>query len=284
MSRPSLFAALPVVIKGAGDLGTGVAVRLARAGFPVIVTELAHPLTVRRAVALAQAVFDGETTVEGVTARRCTPAQVPSILAAGDVALLVAPDAAEIAAMRPAAVVDAIMAKMNTGTTRADAPLVIGLGPGFTAGDDCHAVIETNRGHHLGRVIWQGGTEADTGKPGDLPGLPPTISRVLRAPVAGRVTPHFAIGARIAAGAVIATVTGPDGDGPVIAPFDGVLRGLVHPSVEVPAGLKIGDLDPRARPEYCFTVSDKSLAIGGGVLETILDACRQGRLSLSTTR
>jgi xanthine dehydrogenase accessory factor len=144
-------------------------------------------------------------------------------------------------------------------------------------------VVETHRGHDLGRVIWQGPAQADTGVPGALPGLPPTATRVLRAPLAGRVTPHYAIGAAIPAGATIATVTGPEGAAPVIAPFDGVLRGLVHPSVTVPAGLKIGDLDPRARPEYCFTVSDKSLAIGGGVLEAILDACRQGRLALPPT-
>ena len=283
MNTPTFFAGLTVIIKGGGDLATGVAVRLARAGFPLTMTELAYPLTVRRGAALAQAVFDGATTVEGVTARRCAPAAARTVMAAGEVALLVAPEAAELAALRPAVLVDAIMAKHNTGTVRADAALVIGLGPGFSAGDDCHAVVETNRGHHLGRVIWQGPAEDDTGVPGALPGLPPPAPRVLRAPLAGRVTPPLAIRAPVAAGATIATVAGPDGAAPVTAPFDGVLRGLVHPSVTVPAGLKIGDLDPRARPDYCFTVSDKSMAIGGGVLEAILDACRQGRLAVPPT-
>jgi xanthine dehydrogenase accessory factor len=166
--------------------------------------------------------------------------------------------------------VDGIMAKVNTGTRLDDAPLVVGIGPGFYAGQDCHAVIETDRGHDLGRVIRYGSAAPDTGLPGALPGLPPTASRVLRAPQSGHVTPFCAIGDTLDEGALVATVTCPGGDPmPVHAPFRGVVRGLVHPSVVVRAGMKIGDLDPRARREYCFTVSDKSLAIGGGVLEVV---------------
>ena len=163
------------------------------------------------------------------------------------------------------------MAKRNTGTRLDAAPLVIALGPGFTVGVDCHAVVETNRGHNLGRVLWQGSAEPDTGTPGELPGVGKQASRVLRAPAAGHVVGRAAIGEWVEAGAVVATVQTNDGAvSEIVAPFAGVLRGLIHPSVEVWPGLKIGDLDPRADPAYCFTVSDKSLAIGGAVLEAVL--------------
>lgn len=269
ISRPHWEDTL-VLIKGAGDLATGVALRLARGGFPVVMTELPAPLTVRRGAALAQAVFDGLATVEGITAQRAMPDQVVEVLAAGRIPVLIDPAAQARAALQPTVLVDAILAKRNTGTARDHAPLVIGLGPGFVAGEECHAVIETHRGHDLGRVIWRGAAEPDTGQPGTLPGVAPHQSRVLRAPCAGRVRPQAAIGDAVDAGAVIAIVQGEDATRPLVAPFAGVLRGLIHPSVTVPAGMKIGDLDPRARREYCFTVSDKSLAIGGGVLEAIL--------------
>jgi xanthine dehydrogenase accessory factor len=260
-----------VVIKGAGDLATGVALRLHRCGFPVVMTELARPLAVRRTVSFAQAVFDGAAQVEEATARACAPGEVETVLASGAIPVLVTPGAAEIAALRPAVVVDAIMAKHNTGTAAGDAPLVVALGPGFSAGADCHAVIETNRGHNLGRVIRQGGAEPDTGVPGELPGAGARAGRVLRAPAAGCVEARVAIGDRVEAGAIVAHVHTPEGEAvPIRAPFDGILRGIIHPSVELSAGMKIGDVDPRARREFCFTVSDKSLAIGGGVLEAIL--------------
>jgi xanthine dehydrogenase accessory factor len=266
-----------VVIKGAGDLATGVALRLHRCGFAVVMTELARPLAVRRTVSFAQAVFDGETQVEKATARACAPYEVDAVLAAGAIPVLVTPAAAELAALRPTVLVDAIMAKRNTGTAAGDASLVVALGPGFTAGTagtpgaDCHAVIETNRGHNLGRVIWQGSAEPDTGVPGELPGAGARASRVLRAPAAGCVEALAAIGDRVAAGAAVAYLRTAAGDAvPILAPFDGILRGIIHPGVEVSAGTKIGDVDPRARREFCFTVSDKSLAVGGGVLEAIL--------------
>jgi xanthine dehydrogenase accessory factor len=260
-----------IVIKGAGDLATGVALRLHRCGFPVVMTELARPLAVRRTVSFAQAVFDGATQVEEVAARACAPGDVEGALAAGAIPVLVAPGTAELAALRPAALVDAIMAKRNPGTALVDAPLVVALGPGFTAGVDCHAAIETNRGHNLGRVIWQGSAEPDTGLPGELPGAGARAGRVLRAPADGCVAALAAIGERVAAGATIAHLHTAEGDSiPILAPFDCILRGIIHPSVTVRAGTKIGDVDPRARREFCFTVSDKSLAIGGGVLEAIL--------------
>ena len=163
------------------------------------------------------------------------------------------------------------MAKRNTGTHLDDAPLVVALGPGFTVGVDCHAVIETNRGHTLGRVLWHGSAEPDTGTPGELPGVGGKTSRVLRAPIGGHVEPLAKIGDHVRAGDLLAVVRGPQGEtGEVRAPFDGVLRGLIHPHVAVEAHMKIGDVDPRAAREHCFTVSDKSLAIGGGVLEAVL--------------
>lgn len=270
----ALFSATRVLIKGAGDLASGVALRLHRCGFPVIMSELAHPLAVRRTVAFAQAVFDGECMVEEVHAWRCTVNEVDGLLAAGKIPLLVEPQQAEIACLQSAVLVDAIMAKYNTGTEISHAPLVVALGPGFAAGVDCHAVIETNRGHMLGRVLWCGQAEANTGEPGELPGVGKRLSRVLRAPLDGWVESRRVIGDRVCEGETIAIVrsseTGQPGETQIVAPFSGMLRGLIHPAVLVTAGLKIGDLDPRADPSYCFTVSDKSLAIGGGVLEAIL--------------
>jgi xanthine dehydrogenase accessory factor len=185
--------------------------------------------------------------------------------------VLADPQASIVAELRPKVVVDAIMAKVNTGTTIDDAPLVVALGPGFTAGQDCHAVIETNRGHWLGRVIYpgcgpavNGQAQPDTRTPGVIESR--AADRVLRAPAAGQVTPHAQIGNRIAAGQLIATVNGHE----IRAAFSGVLRGLVHSDVQVTPGLKIGDLDPRGEVSHCFAISDKSLAIGGGVLEAIL--------------
>lgn len=260
-----------VLIRGAGDLASGIALRLHRCGFPVVMTEIARPLAVRRTVAFAQAVFDGACMVEEVAGRRCTSDEAPAVVAAGEVAVIVDPAGDAIAALKPPVVVDAIMAKRNTGTRMADAPLVVALGPGFTAGIDCHAVIETNRGHDLGRVLWQGSAEADTGTPGEAPGIGRRASRVLRAPAAGHVIGRVAIGDRVAEGETIATIRAGEVDvAEIAAPFAGAVRGLIHADVMVNSGMKIGDLDPRADAAYCFTTSDKSLAIGGGVLEAIL--------------
>jgi xanthine dehydrogenase accessory factor len=270
----------PILIKGAGDLATGVALRLMRCGFPVILTELAQPLAVRRTVAFAQAVFDGTCQVEEITARRAAAGEAMALVEQGIAPVLVEPSAEELRTLAPAVLVDAILAKYNTGTQRHDAPLVIALGPGFVAGVDCHAVIETNRGHWLGRVIWQGAAEPNTGTPGVVAGR--GVERVLRAPATGHVKAHVAIGDTVAEGDVIATLTPPANPGdeaggtavrpsvPLRAPFSGILRGMIHPSVVVTPGMKIGDLDARAHRAYCFTVSDKALAIGGGVLEVIL--------------
>ena len=264
MAVNPVFASIHVLIKGGGDLATGVALRLARAGLPILITEVARPMMVRRTVSFGGAVYEGQMTVEGVRAIKAQPADIETHLAAGHIPVVVDPVAEIRAIWRPVVLVDAIMAKRNLGTSLADAPLVIALGPGFEAGVDCHCVIETNRGHHLGRPIYQGQAQPDTGTPGPVEGH--TQSRVLRAPADGHITPYIAIGDFVKAGDLIATM----GQRPITAPFDGLLRGLIHPQVHVQSGQKIGDLDPRAEKAHCYLISDKSLAIGGGVLEAVL--------------
>lgn len=254
-----------VVVKGAGDLATGVGIRLFRAGFPIIMTEIAEPTPVRRTVAFAEAIFEREVAVEGVVARLVdSPAEALALAREGKVPVLVDPEAAVVGDLKPTVVVDAIMAKRNVGTRIGDAPVVIALGPGFTAGVDVHAVVETNRGHYLGRVILEGEAEPNTGVPGLVDGY--GTERVLRAPAEGTLNPLRSIGDYVEAGEVVGWVD----DESVQAPFKGIIRGLIHARVSLHKGMKIGDIDPRAVPEHCFTVSDKALAIGGGVLEAVL--------------
>jgi len=251
-----------VVIKGAGDLATGVAVRLHRAGFAVVMTETAQPTAVRRAVAFAEAVYAGTVRVEGITSTRARLTEIDGLLARGRVPTVVAPDAREVLdGVRPALLVDAIMAKRNTGTRIDDAPAVVALGPGFVAGRDAHAVVETNRGHDLGRVLLEGRTEANTGVPGEIGGH--SWRRVVRSPAAGVFRCVARIGDLVEAGALIGYVD----DEPVPAPLAGVVRGLLHDGVPVTPTFKLGDIDPRGERARCFTVSDKARAIGGGVLE-----------------
>lgn len=262
-----MFSDVLVLIRGGGDLASGVAYRLHVAGFPVVVTELPTPLVIRRKAAYGAAVFEGEITLDGFTARRVRdPDAALELLPSGDIPVIVDPEGHSLAALRPAVLVDGRMAKVNLGTSIDDAPLVVALGPGFTAGVDCHAVVETNRGHNLGRVIWRGQSEPDTGTPGRIAGR--QAERVIRAPVDGIITPVADIGDVLEEGDLIACVG--DEQAEVRAAFRGVLRGILHQRVRVAAGVKIGDLDPRAIPEYCFTISDKALAIGGGVLEAVL--------------
>ncbi|MBI3241821.1 MAG: EF2563 family selenium-dependent molybdenum hydroxylase system protein [Chloroflexi bacterium] len=261
----TLAAAPLVLIRGGGDLATGIAHRLRRAGLAVLVTELPQPLTVRRAVAFAEAVYEGEIEVEGITARRAPDLQAALIcINVGEVAVLVDDVGLSLPRLQPPIVVDARMAKQPLDTRLTDAPLVIGIGPGFVAGENCHAVVETNRGHNLGRVYWQGCAETDTGQPEAVQGF--TGQRVLRAPSDGLFIGHARIGDKIKAGEALASVAGQ----PIITTFDGVLRGILHDGIPVTAGMKVGDLDPRGRPDYCFTISDKARAVGGGVLEAIL--------------
>ncbi len=255
-----------VVVKGGGDLATGVVHRLHRAGMPVVVTELAQPTVIRRAVALASAAFEGRVEVEGLVARLVESDQeIRATLAEGQVPVTIDPRGEVIPRLCPTVVVDAIMAKRHTGATAiTDAPIVIGLGPGFTAGVDVHAVIETNRGHYLGRVILSGSAEPHTGVPGSTVGF--TAERVLRAPCEGTFTGRRRIGDLVETGEIVASVAGE----PVAARISGVLRGLLADGLPVKAGMKVGDVDPRGVREHCFTISDKALAIGGGVLEAVL--------------
>lgn len=261
----SIFDDVLVVVRGAGDLGSGVIYRLYQAGFRVVVTELAQPLFVRRSVSYGAAVYEGELTVDGVTARLTTDMRMlPGLHAAGVIPVLVDPTGNVLRTLAPAVVVDARMAKSPLDTEFGDAPLVVALGPGFETGVHCHAVVETNRGHNLGRVFWNGHAEPDTGQPGAVNGI--TGRRVLRAPEAGYVHGRKRIGDAVKQGEVVASV----GEATIVAQFDGILRGLIHPSVYVEAGLKIGDVDPRAERRHCFTISDKALAVGGGVVEAVL--------------
>jgi len=252
------------IVKGAGDLGTGVAYRLWKCGFRVLCTDLEKPLVIRRTVAFASALYDGCITVEGVQCERVFYADEAIYLwQRGTLAVVADPVGRVVESLQPEIVVDSIMAKRNTGTTILDAPCVVALGPGFTAGRDCHAVIETQRGHDLGRVIWVGSASPNTGVPGKVGGE--DARRVVRAPCDGPFYGRRAIGDMVKEGDMIAQV----GDVPIHATLSGVLRGLLHDDVQVKAGLKIADIDPRGEPHYCFSISDKALAVAGGVLEAV---------------
>jgi xanthine dehydrogenase accessory factor len=257
-----------VLIRGGGDLASGVALRLHHVGFRVVITELAQPLAVRRLVSFSEAINAGETTIEGIIARRVTDIddtlRILQILSKGRIAVLVDPDARAAQLLHPSVIVDGRMRKLPPEPLRHNAMLYAGLGPGFSASNNCHAAIETQRGHWLGRVIWQGSPREDTGIP-DMVG-DQGAARVLRAPTDGILKTQAQIGDHLEAGQLIAEVNGQA----VNAPFKGVLRGLLPADFQVKAGLKIGDVDPRDDPAVCSLVSDKSLAIGGGVLEAIL--------------
>jgi xanthine dehydrogenase accessory factor len=250
-----------VLIRGGGDLATGVALRLHRAGIKVLITELAQPLAVRRTVSFAEAVYAGHHTVEGVKARLIEADQLSAWSEADEIPVLVDPNADILSRSIASVVVDARLTKAPPLPLPTQVPLHIGLGPGFCAGDNCHAVIETRRSHTLGRVYWDGTTQPDSGKPEGDP------RRVLRAPNDGVVIAHSKIGDRMKEGQVVAVISGQYS---VASPFDGVLRGLIHDGLHVKRGLKIGDVDPRGDVSACYLVSDKALAIGGGVLEAIL--------------
>lgn len=258
-----------ILVRGAGDLASGVILRLFRSGFRVIALEVARPLCVRRTVSFSEAIYEGEAWVEGLGARKAQgPLDCAAILDGGEIAVLEDPDCTILQVISPLALVDAIMAKRNLGTSIGLAPLVVALGPGFEAGQDCHAVVETKRGHDLGRVIWSGRAEADTGKPGVIDGR--GSERVLKAPVSGRLEALHEIGDIVSEGELLARISGPGGQAEVRAAFPGLLRGILRSGTEVSLGLKIGDLDPRLVVEHCYTVSDKSRAVAGGVLEAIL--------------
>ena len=249
------------LIRGGGDLGTGVAWRLTRAGFAVVVSELESPLTVRRTVALSTAVTDGEVDVEGMVGQLAAdPVGAVEITSAGKVGVMVTSDIPPIGAD---VVIDARLAKRNIDTTLDDASLVIALGPGFEAGVDCHAVIETKRGPRLGRVLWDGPAAANTGTPGTVGGR--GAERVVRSPAAGIIDWSVEIGDQVDVGQVLGQVD----DQPVHCELAGRVRGLIRSGTAVTAGLKIGDVDPRLDVAH-DEISDKALAVGGGVLEAVM--------------
>lgn len=254
-----------VLIRGAGDLASGTACRLYRCGFSVAMTDLPEPTSIRRTICFSEALLTGSATVEDVTARKAeNAADALRIMEAREIAVLADAEGRCMQALRPAAVVDAILAKRNLGTSMQDAPIVVALGPGFTAGVDCHAVVETMRGHTLGRVYYEGSALPNTGRPGNIGGF--TVERVLRTPCAGIFHAERAIADVVQAGEICARVDGR----PVAATIAGVLRGLLPDGIEVYAGMKCGDIDPRCAVEHCYQVSDKALAVAGGVLEAIL--------------
>ena len=262
-------------MKGAGDLATGVALSLHRAGFAVVMTELAQPIAIRLSVSFARAVYEGRHSVEDVHAELTDAEGWPGVVGHGRVAVLIDPGAAVLTRMSPAVIVDAVMAKRNAGTGLRDGSVVVALGPGFLAGNDVDAVIETERGHELGRIILEGGAREDSGVPGEIGGR--SAERVMRAPCDGRVRTLRKIGDLVKKEEPVAAVD----EMSVVAPFDGCLRGLIHDGLSVSRGLKIGDVDPRGDVRYTTTVSDKARTIGRAVLEAALAVGRErGILSL----
>ena len=254
-----------VVIRGAGDIATGIALRLWRSHIRVVMTEIPQPTAIRRTVCFSQAVVHGTARVEDVTAKRAeTAEEALQILKGGIIPVLPDPEGNCIPRLRPDVLVDAILAKRNLGTRITDAPVVIGIGPGFTAGADCHAVVETMRGHYLGRSLYEGSAMPNTGIPGLIGGF--AGERVLRAPADGVFHQLLEIGQQVQQGDVAATVNGE----PMICTLDGVLRGILADGTPVHRGMKAGDIDPRCEREHCYCASDKALAVGGGVLEAIL--------------
>ena len=267
------MAIATLILRGGGDLASGVALRCLRAGLQPIITEIPQPLAVRRTVAFAEAMYAGLVQVEEATGRRAnTLDEVQAILQAHEIPVFCDPSCEISYKLPPAVLIDARMMKQTPEIGREAAPLVIGLGPGFHAGENCHAVIETNRGHFLGRVFWNGTAQPDTGIPEGVTAkqaalhLAHQAERVLRAPSAGILNAYAEIGTIIEAGQPIAEV----GNVTLYAPFRGLLRGIIHPGIFVQAGMKIGDLDPRCDPRHAQYISEKALAVGGGVLEAIL--------------
>jgi len=257
-----------VLVRGGGDLASGVVLRLYRAGLKVLITELPNPMAVRRLVSFSEAVLSGDMSVEGVIAKRVLDPsdalRMMNIWAKGQIPVVVDPDAAAIEAIHPTVVVDARLLKKAVPLLTARVNLLIGLGPGFTPGVNCHAAIETARGPWLGRVYWNSSPLEDTGKPEDV--LSQSHTRVLRAPVDGTLKVFAKIGELVQPNQLLAQVA----DASVHAMFTGVLRGILHDGTHVEAGVKIGDVDPRCDPGLCSIVSDKALAVAGGVLEAIL--------------
>ena len=259
-----------ILLRGGGDLATGIAVRLHRCGFSVIIAELPAPLSVRRKVSFSEAVYDGAILVEGVEAvRAATYEEAMQQLALDKVPVCVDPDLAMLPTGHFDAVIDARLMKVEHPPLEENSPFTIGLGPGFSVGANCHAAIETERGHHLARVMWSGSPSPDSGQPEGDP------RRVFRAPCDGVVRVVADIGSQVVAGQLLAEV----GPMPVYAPLDGVIRGMMRDGTWTQKGVKLGDVDTRSDASYCYTISDKAYAIAGGVLEALLTYSEKKRAS-----
>ncbi len=260
--------AMLIIIRGAGELASGVAFRLHKVGLKVIMTELEKPLAVRRFVSFSEAVYESQWTIEGITAKLVKDPtdtlKILQVMSKGVIPVLIDPQGESIGALHPTVVIDARMLKQNVELIPQRVNLIIGLGPGFIAGKNCHVAIETNRGHTLGRVYWEGAPMADTGIP-DVMGTQ-REKRVLRAPRDGIFYPKVNITDHVESGKLVAQVD----DQPIHAPFAGVVRGILREGTSVTQNLKVGDIDPRDDARYCTLVSDKAMAIGGAVLEAIL--------------
>ena len=261
-----------VYIRGGGDLASGVAFRLHQAGFCLLISELPEPLVIRRSVSFAETVYRGQFTIEGINSQLANdiPSTI-SIISRGEIPVIIDPGAGSLTKLREhyphniqIVLVDARMMKEPPDPPPDNVDLYIGLGPGFHAGSNCDVVIETNRGHNLGRIFWKGSPEADTGIP--APVSEHSSERVVRAPTDGILTTQLQIGDHLDQGGLVAQVS----EKPVYAPISGVLRGLIHPGIRVLKDQKIADIDPRDDPKYCNLISDKSLAVGGAVLAAIL--------------
>ncbi len=260
------MSSLTILIRGSGEIASAIGHRLWRCGFSrIVMTETHAPLAVRRMVSFSEAVFNGKATVESVEAILAGAAgDVTRIWKDSRIAVIVDPDCAILHEIQPDTLIDAVLAKRNTGTKIDDARLVIALGPGFKAGDDCHCLIETDRGHDLGRIIISGPTSPNTGKPGDIMGQ--THNRVLRAPLDGVLETFFEIGDQIEKGSLVASIN----NIPIEAQISGILRGILRSGSQVVRHAKIGDIDPRSQRPHCFTISDKARTISGSVLEAIM--------------
>lgn len=259
-----------IIVRGGGDIATGTIHRLHRCGYPVMVLETGYPSAIRRQVAFSEAVYDGTSQVEGTVCVRVKDfGEAKKVLKEGDVPLMVDPDCQVLKEVRPWALVDAILAKKNLGTNRQMADKTIALGPGFYAGRDVDLVVETMRGHNLGRLIGNGEAQANTGVPGVIAGY--GKERVIHSPAGGILLDKVHIGDKVKMGQTIAVIVTGQGEVAVEATLDGLVRGLIRPGYPVTKGLKIADIDPRESEfENCFTISDKARCIAGSVLEGLL--------------
>lgn len=253
-----------IVVRGAGDLATAVIIRLFKSGFKVAALDIRKPTVIRRTVSFAEAMFTGACTVEGVTGKLTPIDGVTDAIEEGIVPVVIDPEGETIRRYRPTVVVDAIIAKKNLGTSRSMAPFTVALGPGFTAGEDVDCVIETTRGHKLGRLIYSGSAEPNTGIPGNIDGF--TSERVIHSPCAGVFTACKKIGDVVKRGDVIAHV----GEAGVYAKIDGMIRGLLHDGLYVHEHFKIADIDPRGEKAEYMTCSDKARSLSGSVLEAVM--------------